>query len=86
MKLTSCETCGMRWTAKPREQCPRCALAHAVEMRDGYSQKNIEAREACRFTLRILNKLQTEEFARGGDKPARDLLHMVLGLGKDETP
>jgi hypothetical protein len=23
---TTCEVCGMEWTAEPREMCPRCAL------------------------------------------------------------
>ena len=25
--LTTCEVCGMWWTAAKREQCPRCAAA-----------------------------------------------------------
>ena len=31
MQLTSCEACGMQWTAQPRELCPRCELAAEKE-------------------------------------------------------
>lgn len=30
--LTACEVCGMQWTAKPRELCPRCMLEGARQI------------------------------------------------------
>ena len=46
--LTTCKTCGMRWSAHPKEVCPRCDLVDVVERLEKaqrealYSERRVE--------------------------------------------
>ena len=56
----------------------RSNVEQKQELIDKVIGENRELLEACVFTRKVLGDLTTDEFSKGGDKPARNKLDIAI--------